>query len=119
NPFTRYRQRFSSEPDPTIVNPEKLDHRLSSHVCGQCHGVYVMREEFAMEYARSGPLFKPGDNLETTRYYIQHPDPDSPPERQEDLHRNPRFFRERWWDDGTILAGGREFTAMSASACYK
>jgi predicted CXXCH cytochrome family protein len=119
DPLTRYQHRLSAEPDRTIVNPEKLNHRLSSHVCGQCHGVYIMREEFAMEYARHGPLFKPGDDLEATRYYIQHPTPDSPPGMWEDLRKNPEFFRERWWDDGTILAGGREFTAMSASACYQ
>jgi hypothetical protein len=32
---------------------------------------------------------------------------------------NQEFFRERWWDDGTVLAGGREYTALSAAACFK
>jgi len=118
NPVRRYRAHVKDEPDPSIVNPSKLDHRLSSHVCGQCHGVFIMRDEFAMKYAREGELFRPGDDLEKTRYYIQHPTEHSPQERRDDLQRNPQFFRERWWDDGTILAGGREFTAMSVSGCY-
>ena len=105
------------EADP-IVNPRKLDHRRSSQVCGQCHGVYIMRDEFAMQSAYAGSLFKPGDDLHKTRYYIQYPADNAPPERREDLRRNPEFFRERWWDDGTILAGGREYTAMSVSGCY-
>ena len=105
-------------PDPTIVNPARLDHRLSSQVCGQCHGVYIMHDEHAMAYATNGPLFQPGEELERTRYYIQHPRPDSPPDRWADLRRNPSFFPERWWEDGSILAGGREYTAMSVSGCY-
>ncbi len=104
--------------DRTLVNPADLDHRRSSQVCGQCHGVYVMHDEFAMDSAKLGPLFRPGDDLERTRYYIQHPGADASPERRADLERNSEFFRERWWDDGTILAGGREYTALSASACY-
>jgi predicted CXXCH cytochrome family protein len=104
--------------DP-IVNPRKLDHRRSSQVCGQCHGVYVMRDEFAMQSAFDGALFKPGEDLHATRYYIQYPTPDGPAERLEDLRRNPRFFQERWWDDGKILAGGREYTALSITGCYQ
>jgi len=104
-------------PDP-IVNPQHLDHRRSSQVCGQCHGVYVMRDEFAMDYAYSGPLYHPGDDLHRTRYYIQYPSPQDPPERHADLRGNPRFFQERWWSDGQILAGGREYTALAASPCY-
>jgi predicted CXXCH cytochrome family protein len=118
NPLTRYAQHFSGKPDPTIVNPAKLDHRRSSQVCGQCHGVYVMRDEFAMKSAYEGPLFTPGEDLDHTRYYIQHPANDPSPARREELQKNPSFFNERWWDDGTILAGGREYSALSVSGCF-
>ena len=121
NPLRRYRLNLTGEADPTIVNPARLaerDHRASSQVCGQCHGVYIMRDEFAMLSASEGPLYRAGEDLNKTRYYIQHPTEGSPPERWEDLKRNPQFFRERWWEDGTILAGGREYTAMAVSGCY-
>ena len=72
-----------------------------------------------MNFARNGPSYRPGDDLHKTRYYIQFPNEDSPPQRRSELQKNPDFFRERWWPDGTILAGGREYTAMSASACYQ
>lgn len=106
------------ERDTTIINPKKLDHRRSSEVCGQCHGVFVERDEFAMKYAHEGVLFRPGEDLHRTRYYIQYPATNSPPDRWADLERNREFFRERWWDDGTILAGGREYTALSVSGCF-
>ena len=116
--FRRYAQHQKTGSDPTIVNPSRLDHKRSSQVCGQCHGVFTTKEEFGMEYASKGELYKPGDDLHKTRYYIQYPTDDSPPDRWADLEKNPQFFAERWWEDGTILAGGREFTAMSASKCY-
>lgn len=125
DPLKRYRNHLDNGDDDRsprngdgVVNPEKLDHRASSQVCGQCHGVFTSRDEFAMKYAYEGILYRPGDDLHKTRYYVQHPSREPSPERLADLERNPDFFRERWWDDGTILAGGREFTAMSVSRCY-
>ncbi|MCC6233362.1 MAG: hypothetical protein IT580_12005, partial [Verrucomicrobiales bacterium] len=106
-------------PDPTIVNPARLDPRRSSHVCGLCHGVQVLREEVAMDFAHHGQRFKPGDDLSTNYYLIQHPAVENTPARREEYRKNPGFFAERWWDDGTILAAGREFTALSASPCYQ
>ena len=119
SPLARYADQFSDDSAAQVVNPAKLDHRRSSQVCGQCHGVYIYQDEKAgNEFARSGPVYRPGDNIHDIRYYIQHPGPEPTPVRQEELEKNPDFFRERWWDDGTILAGGREFTAMRVSACY-
>lgn len=109
----------SSELDLQIVNPAKLDHRRSSQVCGQCHGVFVMNDDEARRYASHGSSFRPGDDLEATRYYIRYPNENSPPERKADLQRNQTFFRERWWDDGTILAGGREYTAILEAKCFQ
>ncbi|MGI9427054.1 MAG: cytochrome c3 family protein [Bythopirellula sp.] len=118
DPLRRFQYYLSGQSDPTIVNPSKLDHEASSQVCGQCHGVFVQRGEYGMKYAFEGIAYRPGQDLFDTRYYIQHPRNDPNPERQQELTKNPEFFRERWWDDGTILAGGREFTAMSVSGCY-
>ena len=119
DPLRRYQLHWSGRSDTTMVNPEKLDHKASSQVCGQCHGVYVMRgEDYGMRYAYEGVLYRPGKDLHETRYYIQYPREGSPPEQWEELRRQPEFFRQRWWDDGTVLAGGREFTAMTVSGCY-
>lgn len=119
NLLNRYQAHWSKPSEPSIVNPAKLGHKRSSEVCGQCHGVFIRQGEDGMNYAKHGPSYRPGDDLHKARYYIQYPQPGSPPSRFEELQKNPDFFRERWWPDGTILAGGREYTAMSASACYQ
>jgi len=109
----------SEDKDTTIVNPARLDHVRSSMVCGQCHGVYVTRDEYAMRFAREGSLFRPGEDLNKTRYYMQHPNSNPTPASRADLQHNPKFYRDRWWGDGTILGGGREYTALMSSACYE
>ena len=56
DPLRRYRLHLTGADDPTIVQPERLDHERSSQICGQCHGVYIMRDEYAMRYAFEGVL---------------------------------------------------------------
>ena len=121
SPIARYAKHFGDKSTTAehIKNPAKLNHKLSSQICGQCHGVYIYKDaEVGMEYARNGPMYRPGDNIHDYRYYIQHPDSTGSKVNLDELKKNKEFFQERWWDDGTILAGGREFTAMRVSACY-
>jgi len=111
--------------DP-IVQPEQLsDHRRSTYICGQCHGVYIRSPEQAAQYRDKGLDFVPGDDLLTKRQYIFPPqEKDFYPDEQsrlaaiEDFHRNQEFFRQRFWDNGLVLAGGREFTALAVTKCF-
>ena len=106
-------------PEARLCNPSEIGHEASSQICGQCHGVFVAADEKSgMSYATEGESYRPGDNIHETRYYIQHPANDPTAARRDEFKKNRAFFRERWWDDGSILAGGREYTAMSKSACY-
>jgi len=109
---------WNGPPGHDPVQPARLDHRRSSEVCGQCHGAYILRPDQALRFATNGPAYRPGDKLFQTRYEVRHPRVDPRPERVADFRRNPEFFREQWWDDGTILAGGREFNGLAASRCY-
>ncbi len=122
NPFNRYRTHISDDdskvPKSDIVNPSKLDHRRSSQICGQCHGVFVIRDEFALQFYTEGFAYRPGDDIHQFRYFPQYPGPEASQKQKEDLKKNAAFYNERWWDDGTILAAGREYTAMMDSACY-
>ena len=121
SPIARYAKHFGDKSitAENIKNPAKLDHKISSQICGQCHGVYIYKDaEVGMEYARNGPMYRPGDNIHDYRYFIQHPGSSGSKINFDELKKNKEFFQERWWDDGTILAGGREFTAMRVSACY-
>lgn len=102
--------------DP-IVNPAKLPPARANEVCGQCHGVFIHKDEFAMEFARKGNLFRPGEPIERTRHYPRHPGRNPSGGAAAELRNNPHFFERRWWPDGQMLAGGREFSAMRESGC--
>lgn len=121
NHVAKYRElplNPNSESRTELVNPAELDHVRSSQVCGQCHGVFVRRGKQGMKFAREGIQFRPGENLLEYRHYIQFPQADSPASVHAAFRANREFFRERWWDDGTILAGGREYTAMQGTKCF-
>jgi predicted CXXCH cytochrome family protein len=110
----------------SIVQPGLLDnHQRSSQVCGQCHGVYIRNDAQGAHFRDQGIDFVPGEDLLTKREYLFppqdaefYPDERSRLQAEEDFVRNPAFFRERFWDNGLTLAGGREFTALAVSKCY-
>lgn len=100
DPRRRYALHASGEGDPTIVNPEKLDHKRASEVCGNCHGITV----FATDKARSnwvehGFSFRPGEELEGPR----------------ELNRSGELH---FWSDGMVRVGGRELNGMVNTDCY-
>jgi predicted CXXCH cytochrome family protein len=40
-------------------------------------------------------------------------------EASEEFAANREFFRERYWDNGLVMAAGREFSAVAVTACYR
>ena len=112
--------------DPIVQPGELVDHRRSAEVCGQCHGVFVWSEDQGERYRDGGGNFRPGEELLKTRHYLFPPQDaafySGEQERESALvnyQRNPEFFSSRFWDNGTVLAGGREYTALAVTACYR
>lgn len=112
--------RGQPSPDQTdpIVNPTALSNRLSSQICGACHGftAALTFEEYQHDLL-DGYRFRPGQDITKTRLV-------------EGLNEETRahvvrsggdqkiYFRERFWDDGMVRLLGREYNAMIASPCY-
>jgi len=102
NPARRYLQRLSDEPDPTIVNPARLDPMLSTQVCGSCHSdlEYGFNEASLQEWLEHGFRYRPGDDLRK--------------------HFPPDFSGEdQFWSDGLIRVAGREYNALLKSDCHE
>jgi len=132
DPTRRYRLRLTDAPDPTIVNPRRLDAEASSQVCGHCHGINVFKS-----YVRaSGRRYQPGEDLRETRIIMRtsekaqaeadHPDPQRALDhkhmqtllaRQE--AKNDSFVRDRFWPDGMVRVSGREHNSFIESACFE
>lgn len=96
--------RSTGPRDETIVNPAKLNHELSSEVCGACHSNFIHDDQDRMLH---GSLFRPGRRLtEFGRFY--HPQLESKGD-----------IVSRFWLDGINRSTGREFMGVKDSPCYR
>lgn len=102
NPVRRYMQRLSGEPDPTIINPARLDPVQSTQVCGSCHSdlEYDFTEKSLQDWFRDGFRYRPGDDLR--KHY------------RADFSGDDQF-----WSDGLIRVAGREYNALLKSDCHE
>jgi predicted CXXCH cytochrome family protein len=95
SPLTRYRQHLGDAADPTIVNPARLPPKEASQICGQCHTA------FGEELQPSG-TYRAGDDFHAAFSLADSRAPDD----------------ARFWSDGSVRVGGREFSGLSESACF-
>jgi Zn-finger protein len=120
SPLRRYSLHLTRTPDPTIVEPRRLDVHRSSEVCGQCHGLWEYYDEAAERQANSEGLpYRPGDQLTKTRFIVQPTSNLESPTLKRLLKEDPNFVSDIFWKDGMVRATGREYNGLIDSPCYK
>ena len=118
NPRRRYAQYLGDVADQTIVHPERLSHRRSSQMCGQCHGNWVFDDQRGCEeFLWHGVSYRAGDDLAESRHVFG-----TGQERTEFietfLDERPHFFEDRFWPDGMIRVSGSEYNGLARSPCF-
>ncbi len=124
DPIRRYGLHFGSDADPTIVNPARLSPRRASQVCGQCHGIHRPLEPLpgtgrrADDWRDHGLAYRPGDELEKTRYVVRA---NKRGERRFEQIRSfdPHILEDRFWADGMVRVSGREYNGLIESPCFE
>lgn len=116
SPLARYLHHLSERPDPTIVNPARLDHRRASELCGQCHSVSRYPDEPA--FLAHGDSYRPGDPLADHRQLVRHPVRAAQPWLDAVLDEDPEYLAGRMWSDGQVRVTGREYTALLETPCH-
>jgi hypothetical protein len=120
NPVRRYLEHWSDGANPTIVQPARLDHRRSSEVCGQCHGIFEHRSDAEiLEFARSGSNYRPGDDLGESRLIVRKTSAGDPKLLSDSVRDSSEFFEQRYWSDGMVRVSGREYNGLIESPCYQ
>jgi hypothetical protein len=120
SPARRYWFHLSGRPDPTIVQPLRLEPRRSSQVCGQCHSVWEFRDAADERRANAQGLpYRPGDDLAATRFIVQPTSRLEATTLQAFVDEDPGFVRDVFWSDGMVRATGREYNGLIESPCYK
>jgi predicted CXXCH cytochrome family protein len=111
--------------DPTIVNPRQLDSVASSYVCGQCHGMNILKTQEnknGLRYRAGGDLAEVKMILRTDDDRLTESDRADWPRLKrhidKEIAKNPRYLDDRFWPDGMVRVSGREHSAMVESACF-
>lgn len=124
NPINRYTSHSSGSPSLTtsnishsIVHPEKLSHKKSSQVCGQCHSVKWFVD--GPELWENGFDYKPGDDMELTTPVVRPRDIDNQPWLHSLIQKSPDILHRQFWPDGEVRVSGREYNGLIESPCYQ
>ena len=120
DPLRRYQYHFDSKPDESIVNPRRLSHRRASQVCGQCHGVTVVKDlDAVVDWWVQGYQYRPGDDFEQSdRYFVRYNQDLDTPGIQLLFKRFPNFMQDTFWPDGMVRVSGREYNGMLDTPCF-
>jgi nitrate/TMAO reductase-like tetraheme cytochrome c subunit len=120
NPLRRYALHITPRADPTTVLPTRLDARVSSQVCGQCHGVWEFYDAAGERHANSAGLpYRPGDELTKSRFLAQPTRNLDSPTMQALLAEDAGFVVDSFWPDGMVRVSGREYNGLIDSPCFK
>jgi len=100
DPVRRYELHLSGGRDDTIVQPEHLEPRLASQVCGQCHCATANKDlDAQFRFMDEGYPYRPGGEITADRVILSSGD-------------------EHFWPDGMIRVSGREYNGLIRSPCY-
>jgi predicted CXXCH cytochrome family protein len=94
--------------DAKLINPAKIDSRVSAEICGQCHN--VSGATHAESFLTTGYPYRAGGDLEKSHFTIDY----AYAKKTKDIIGQLVF-----WDDGNCRVGGREYLGLIDSPCYK
>jgi hypothetical protein len=120
NPLRRYWFHVTGRPDTTSVEPTRLSARLSSQICGQCHGIWVPYARMNEHAGRSAQtMFRPGNDLDQTHFVLQPSKNIDTPVMKTILASDPNSIIDSFWSDGMARVSGREYNGLIDSPCFK
>jgi hypothetical protein len=114
-PWRRYLHHRQGGAQENVTQPARLDARLSSQVCGQCHFVAAMRGEDYARWKIDGSPYRPGGDLSLSYPPVQFSRPETVDLLRERL---PDFLPKRFWWDGMVRVAGREHNGLIESPCF-
>ena len=109
----RYANYKRKDPDPTIINPARLDHVKSSEMCSRCHAIrYTAR---SADWQREGVRFHPGADIEGNAPLAVFDPVDG---EAAEAQKRRTLMEASFWSDGQVRVSGRDFNGMAISGCY-
>ena len=100
--------------DFDVVNPRLQAPDVSAQICGQCHSTQERKDEAA--WLAHGDPYRAGHNNFHANRFI--PEVTDDPQGLVTVPSGAQQVQTRFWPDGTIRTGGREYNGLLRSACY-
>ena len=115
NPLRRYRLHLTGDRDPTIVQPTRLTARLSSQVCGQCHGIWhpLRSRRRTTAPTPAAPPYRPGSDLARTRFVAQPTETSTRRLMRTSWTSDPAALPDSFWSDGMFASPDGNTTGSS------
>jgi predicted CXXCH cytochrome family protein len=117
SPLRRYLLHQRAKGDATIVNPARLPPKVSSQICGQCHGIKWIKNR--TDFYEHGFRYEPGQELGQDTPIIQPTHLAEQPWLTEPLRQRPGYLAERFWPDGMVRVSGRDYNGLIEAPCYQ
>ena len=109
----------SDDMEEDIVHPALLDHKLSSQICGQCHGIWFENtDERHDQFMCGGRTFQAGDEL-AEHGHVFGTGQQKTEFIEAYLKDEPHYHEDRFWSDGMARVSGSDFSGMMRSPCYE
>lgn len=111
--------------DDHIVQPKKLGHKRGSEICGQCHAPLAGDPERFDSEQEHGSSYRAGDELAKHASLVRGDSGAGRDKRPQHAPANEqpvgghRLLSGLFFRDGGLRVSGREFAALSRSACYQ
>src|SRR4051794_19635534 len=119
NPLRRYQLHVSGAADATALKPTRLNARLASQVCGQCHATSLRYDRAGLERAGAPPPpYRPGRDLDDTHFVLQPTRNAGAALMRAILESDPAALRDSFWSDGMVRVSGREYNGLIDSPCF-
>ena len=114
--ISHHRQKRETTRDP-IANPDSMDHRIASQVCGACHSFNIVRTEIPFED------FRPGQNLHAQRQVLRFDKSGRDALRASTTDTNSvtqaiEKLGRMFWPDGVPRVTGREYQGLMHTTCH-
>lgn len=130
SPWARLRAHLDHTPPPdrspySMFSPSTSSAEVSSAVCGQCHSYFVPSDPDQWWDAGFSKNFEPGDDLEASRALLHRGVSGEATlgsaeqaliAEQAHVNAEPDTM---FWQDGSIMVGGREYNGLLKSPCYE
>lgn len=115
DPFRRVAR--GEKPSAHIFVPRPEEGENASETCGQCHSYFVPKDPETWWESGFSENFRAGDSLSKSRTILRAGSPGDHESEAAELidHDLSTIF----WEDGSIIVGGREYNGLTESPCYE